>query len=524
MSFDLDFINRPNPVEPSALNHGSLTGKARELDRSTNEHLIPFLLSSRLTQPRRDSPVEAAGSRRAHAQTSGASIAAVLNNDEGSSHRLVEQSPIRRDADQALYTLPKLPVKRGTKRHRVPPVLQGLHQPPPTSGLLPSISAEDTQVLLSTTGRNRPTTETALEKICSLPSTSEVTVATPQQATKAPSKRVANRWTEQETKDLLDGVAKFGIGSWKKILLCSNYVFNKRTAVDLKDRFRVCKPNAYGRPRTKKAKAEAENRSTTTTAFGSTALSLPEPLGEDLGQSKSTEADSDRTKIPTDNAGQRSRSNVETTLWKVNRRQRRRFTAQEDTALLNGYIEHGISWMSIVKDPVFRENDRKPTDLRDRFRTRYPEKYAESGLAPRPGNFPKPLPRTQPLTEEEDEEDEEIAEPPPASSAEQVHLEYTAQTIVPPTKPAKHSMPTHTHGIPFPGMAEDYLPEFGLPEDDDDADPIVLDRSIMDWANSTMPSSSNLRLQPLLTGDSVAGTFPGIDPLVTLKLPRPGLF
>lgn len=89
----------------------------------------------------------------------------------------------------------------------------------------------------------------------------------------------------------------------------------------------------------------------------------------------------------------------------------------------------------------------------------------------------------------------------------------------------------HTHGIPFPLTAEDYLPEFGFPEDDDDDDdahPIVLDRSIMDWANSTMPSSSsfasNNRLQPLLNNDNATGLYPGIDPLVTLKLPRPGLF
>ncbi|KAF2839132.1 hypothetical protein M501DRAFT_923224, partial [Patellaria atrata CBS 101060] len=46
------------------------------------------------------------------------------------------------------------------------------------------------------------------------------------------------RWTEQETKDLLHGVAKFGIGSWKKILACEEYNFNGRSAVDLKDRFR----------------------------------------------------------------------------------------------------------------------------------------------------------------------------------------------------------------------------------------------------------------------------------------------
>lgn len=209
-------------------------------------------------------------------------------------------------------------------------------------------------------------------------------------------------------------------------------------------------------------------------------------------------------------------SDTPTALWKINRRQRRRFTPEEDAALLNGYLSHGVSWMTIVKASIFRSNHRTPTDLRDRFRTRYPEKYAEAGLAPRPRTFPRPLPRTSTQT---DEGEPETIEPVPA----------TAEISAPPSsKPIKkYAAPRHTHGIPFPVTAEDYLPEFGVPEDDDDAHHIVLDRSIMDWANSTMAptsSSSSNRLQPLLNNEGTTGVIRGIDPLVTLKLPRPGLF
>ncbi len=59
-----------------------------------------------------------------------------------------------------------------------------------------------------------------------------------------------NKWTDEETKDLLIGVSKYGIGSWKKILGDSDYQFNGRTAVDLKDRFRVCCPGDA--PKTRK--------------------------------------------------------------------------------------------------------------------------------------------------------------------------------------------------------------------------------------------------------------------------------
>ncbi|KAF2727350.1 hypothetical protein EJ04DRAFT_389381, partial [Polyplosphaeria fusca] len=50
--------------------------------------------------------------------------------------------------------------------------------------------------------------------------------------------RKRNKWSEQETQDLLRGVSKFGIGNWKKILQCPEFAFNQRTTVDLKDRFR----------------------------------------------------------------------------------------------------------------------------------------------------------------------------------------------------------------------------------------------------------------------------------------------
>lgn len=233
----LEYINRPNPVEPSNLSHGSFDGSARELDRTTNEQLNPFLLGSRL---RRDIVPEVARTRHHTHHTSSSSIAAVLNDDE-LSLSLREYTPYRRDVDQALFTLPKLvPVKRGTKRHRVPPVLQGLHQPPPEARLLPSISTEDSQVLLSTS-----TSRSKKNLLHSLDPEKEATSAPPEQGpdefAEAPHNSTGKRprrnlWTDQETQDLLEGVSKFGIGSWKKILLCPDYHFHKRTAVDLKDR------------------------------------------------------------------------------------------------------------------------------------------------------------------------------------------------------------------------------------------------------------------------------------------------
>jgi hypothetical protein len=64
-------------------------------------------------------------------------------------------------------------------------------------------------------------------------------------------------------------------------------------------------------------------------------------------------------------------------------KKRRPFTAEEDRALKEGYDRHGTVWATIVKDPVFREQGRRSTDLRDRFRNAWPELYAKAGYKPR---------------------------------------------------------------------------------------------------------------------------------------------
>lgn len=202
-------------------------------------------------------------------------------------------------------------------------------------------------------------------------------------------------------------------------------------------------------------------------------------------------------------------------LWKVRRRKRRKFAEEEDQALLRGYEEHGASWQSIQRDPIFQTTNRTPTDLRDRFRTRFPDHYAKAGLVPRPVNFPKPLPRSGASGDDQSgdvtQKDADVAaaaqEPArPAQTAPQWHT------------PNVHNMAHRQHVLPLPRITDDFLSGSGFPDEDEDGDgPIVLDRSIVDWANSNMPSS---RPMPYVEG----GILPGIDPSITLKLPKPGRF
>jgi hypothetical protein len=68
-------------------------------------------------------------------------------------------------------------------------------------------------------------------------------------------------------------------------------------------------------------------------------------------------------------------------------RKRRPFTAEEDAALKEGYENHGPLWATIVCHPVFKLQNRRGTDLRDRFRNAFPDLYCKAGYV-----VPKPKP------------------------------------------------------------------------------------------------------------------------------------
>ena len=148
-------------------------------------------------------------------------------------------------------------------------------------------------------------------------------------------RRVRLGWTEDETRNLMEGCKRHGVGNWKKILTDPSFQFNCRTAVDLKDRFRTSFPEEYSRlypnARTHKVKGKASN----------SAGGPP--------------------------------------LIKVSRKERRAFTADEDERLLQGFLKHGPAWSKIQRDQMLVLGDRRSTDLRDRFRNAYPERYTAAG-------------------------------------------------------------------------------------------------------------------------------------------------
>ncbi|KAF9555979.1 hypothetical protein CPC08DRAFT_670406, partial [Agrocybe pediades] len=153
-------------------------------------------------------------------------------------------------------------------------------------------------------------------------------------------KKPRKKWSSEETQMLVEGCQIHGVGNWKTILQDPDLKFHDRSAVDLKDRFRTYFPDAY-----KKHYPNAR-----------THLS---------SKIRSTFADG-------------------TSLFEKTRSKRRRpFTEAEDRALKAGYEKHGTTWATIVKDPIFQEQNRRSTDLRDRFRNAFPDLYQAAGYKPR---------------------------------------------------------------------------------------------------------------------------------------------
>ena len=64
---------------------------------------------------------------------------------------------------------------------------------------------------------------------------------------------------------------------------------------------------------------------------------------------------------------------------KSKRRSRHPFTSAEDEALLKGYAVHGFQWTLIQQDKRLNLGHRRATDLRDRFRTKFPHAYRDGG-------------------------------------------------------------------------------------------------------------------------------------------------
>ena len=289
------------------------------------------------------------------------------------------------------------PAQKDDRQNRPAPLLPamvtGLHEPPPSAALLPSIDVdsrptiarsattsrihvkdmltESDQVPAPPPGPPVPSFErqdSPTKAISSSLSTSihEVSPAkTEPTQTAVPWKdnkprRARRKWTESETKDLLAGVKKYGVGKWKQILDDAAFSFSERSSVDLKDRYRVCANN--------------DSVPKLETHLG-TNISNAEPstVDEGVGSSQDRASPAKATE---------SNSPVDLGQPQKQRRKRRAWTGVEDTNLLRGVNRHGFQWTAIHDDPELDLTHRRATDLRDRIRNKFPDEYKHAETAP----------------------------------------------------------------------------------------------------------------------------------------------
>ncbi|KAI1460075.1 hypothetical protein F4805DRAFT_465708 [Annulohypoxylon moriforme] len=303
-----------------------------------------------------------------------------------------KRRPVKEDFVQLPQPLKKQ--KATTQQHMFPPIIVGLLEPPSDASLFPPIS--------SASFDNRPHSEPpqalSITKPPDIADTTEekTNPSPPPEPERTPTGKVKRRaakprrkWSEEETNHLLLGVSKHGVGRWTDILEDPEYRFNERTAGDLKDRFRTCCPEELRASPAARSDTPKEKQPVVTTRgrprkglMSENILNETEEEAE-IEQAQSGPNDSD----PTPTRQRKSRAHrkkmedlvelgIRGPFKKSHRRERRPFSEQDDREILEGFELYGPQWTKIQRDSRFNLSTRQPTDLRDRLRNKYPEKFA----------------------------------------------------------------------------------------------------------------------------------------------------
>lgn len=285
----------------------------------------------------------------------------------------------------------------------MPPIINGLHEPPPDAALFPPIAS-------SSFNENDPNhfnmlreQNNRLEEMSS--QQSQQSQQSPSEGDKAAGKgrkkatKPRRKWSEEETNHLLLGVSKHGVGKWTNILEDPDFRFNDRSAGDLKDRFRTCCPDELrgckgeGKsatpPSTQKPKPKPKKGLHSENILHEEEETSPgggmiTPPTESDAPSKHKKTRAHRKKMQDlESLG------IHAPFKKSLRRERRPFTDQEDRDILEGLDQYGPAWTKIQRDPRYHLSSRQPTDLRDRVRNKYPTIYQrieKGAYQPKEGN------------------------------------------------------------------------------------------------------------------------------------------
>ncbi|CAJ2504538.1 Uu.00g119320.m01.CDS01 [Anthostomella pinea] len=302
-----------------------------------------------------------------------------------------KKRPVKEDFPQLPQPLKKQ--KATAQPHMFPPIIVGLLEPPSNAALFPPISSgsfddrprsEPPQALSIT----KPPSEahTAAEDT-TIPSPPLDADRTPSGKIKRRAAKPRRKWSEEETNHLLLGVSKHGVGKWTDILEDPEYKFSERTAGDLKDRFRTCCPDELRAKYAARGEAQVQKQATAKAGRRPKKGLMSENILNEAEEEAETENvqyvhnDSDSTPKQRKSRAHRKKMEdlaelgIKGPFRKSHRRERRPFSDQDDREILEGFELYGPQWTKIQRDARFNLSTRQPTDLRDRLRNKYPEKF-----------------------------------------------------------------------------------------------------------------------------------------------------
>ncbi|KFY18356.1 hypothetical protein V493_08701 [Pseudogymnoascus sp. VKM F-4281 (FW-2241)] len=350
------------------------------------------------------------------------SLRKILSDDSEITHTSASRKRQRLENRSGDFVqLPQPPRKEKAVKRVVPPIIIGLHEPPPNqAALFPPIASSSFH---DSHGRNTLNTS-ASEAKEDISTTVQAKQPTPPEGLPgnktSGNKRVGvqarKKWTDEETRNLILGVQKHGIGNWKSIFEDKELTFNGRTPVHIKDRFRTCFPGALQndnitRP-VSKVNVKPSKSSTSHTNPSHTNPSSVATREEDSSNSSDDSAVNEKSNGPQVKSSKKPRAHrkyfddlveqgVVKAFPKSTRRGRRLFTEEEDKNIKKGVEKYGqSSWTLIQRDPRFGLESRKPTDIRDRFRNLFRDKcnFDEEDENPTNATSSTALFETQPLS------------------------------------------------------------------------------------------------------------------------------
>jgi Myb-like DNA-binding domain len=338
-------------------------------------------------------------------------LAAVENNSSFPSW-LPEYSPSKRvKLDQEHHSdylqLPKPRQKEASKRvPLLPTIVNGIHEPPPSAALLPPMELEEVKAMLASISEPlplppekmlnpaEPDSQDALSQDTSKPCNIDGQVdrgADVSASVKNRQPRAWKKWSDEETQQLLKGVAKHGAGKWKEICADQELRFRDRRPMDLKDRFRTCIPNAESEKSDSAPKyvddsdsnsaqghlrnhTEVRRRSSSTGGNCSKSTG-PSRYGESPRKPVEGLGGLGKLKDPLTDLAVALKS-------RANQRVRKLWTEEEHQNLVKGFAKHGYQWTAIRNDGELNLSHRKATDIRDKFRSLFPQQYMDADSGP----------------------------------------------------------------------------------------------------------------------------------------------